>query len=217
MKHSSPNAHVHARQSSAKLNLPVRHSRIHTAGAASGSKGQARVVQHHAQHKLPLLEGRNVRVSAAASAGSLSMPEEAQKVRASMGPALPVISHTCNLLSSGDKNACVQDIVVVGCNMRQRACPDLARARSHRLRPSVEGHPVSLCQTSTLNTTSEHPTSSPMPQGSTVTQAVFNVVNVMMGVGLLSLPFALKSSGWIGIGLLWLMGFVANYTGQSCC
>lgn len=54
-----------------------------------------------------------------------------------------------------------------------------------------------------------------MPQGSTVTQAVFNVVNVMMGVGLLSLPFALKSSGWIGIGLLWLMGFVANYTGQS--
>ncbi|MEW5303382.1 MAG: hypothetical protein WDW36_006081 [Sanguina aurantia] len=51
--------------------------------------------------------------------------------------------------------------------------------------------------------------------GSTVTQAVFNVVNVMMGVGLLSLPFALKSSGWIGIGLLWLMGFVANYTGKA--
>ena len=49
---------------------------------------------------------------------------------------------------------------------------------------------------------------------STFTGAVFNVVNVMMGVGLLSLPFALKSSGWIGIGLLWLMGIVTNYTGQ---
>jgi len=46
-------------------------------------------------------------------------------------------------------------------------------------------------------------------------QAVFNVVNVMAGVGLLSLPFALKSSGWVGIGLLWLMGIVTNYTGKA--
>eukprot|EP00798_Chlamydomonas_sp_ICE-L_P003467 gene3467-13527_t len=30
----------------------------------------------------------------------------------------------------------------------------------------------------------------------TFSQAVFNVVNVVMGVGLLSLPYALKSSGW---------------------
>jgi len=37
----------------------------------------------------------------------------------------------------------------------------------------------------------------------------------MMGVGLLSLPFALKSSGWIGIGLLYLMGVVTNYTGKA--
>ena len=48
---------------------------------------------------------------------------------------------------------------------------------------------------------------------STFVQAVFNVVNVMMGVGLLTLPYALKSSGWIGIGLLWLMGIICNYTG----
>ncbi len=53
------------------------------------------------------------------------------------------------------------------------------------------------------------------PQGtSSFPQAVFNVVNVMMGVGLLTLPYALKSSGWIGIGLLWLMGFICNYTGM---
>lgn len=37
----------------------------------------------------------------------------------------------------------------------------------------------------------------------------------MMGMGLLSLPFALKSSGWVGIGLLWLMGIVTNYTGGA--
>lgn len=158
MKHSSPNAHVHARQTSAKLTLPVRHSRIHTAGAASGSKGHARVVQHHAQHKLPLLEGRNVRVSsAAASAGSLSMPEEVQKVRAIMVTAWPVISHTCKLLSTGAKSACMQDVVLAVCNIMQRACSDLARVRSHRLKPSVEGHPVSLCQTSTLPLNTSHP------------------------------------------------------------
>eukprot|EP00199_Chlamydomonas_sp_CCMP681_P000942 CAMPEP_0119103356 /NCGR_PEP_ID=MMETSP1180-20130426/1798_1 /TAXON_ID=3052 ORGANISM="Chlamydomonas cf sp, Strain CCMP681" /NCGR_SAMPLE_ID=MMETSP1180 /ASSEMBLY_ACC=CAM_ASM_000741 /LENGTH=441 /DNA_ID=CAMNT_0007087827 /DNA_START=206 /DNA_END=1531 /DNA_ORIENTATION=- len=50
---------------------------------------------------------------------------------------------------------------------------------------------------------------------STFPQAVLNVINVMCGVGLLSLPFALKSSGWVGILLLWLMGFVANYTGKA--
>lgn len=52
---------------------------------------------------------------------------------------------------------------------------------------------------------------------STFVQAVFNVVNVMMGVGLLSLPFALKSSGWIGLVVLWLMGIVTNYTAKSLC
>lgn len=54
------------------------------------------------------------------------------------------------------------------------------------------------------------------PQGnSTFMQAVFNLVNIMMGIGLLTLPFALKSSGWIGIVLLWIMGFVTNYTGKA--
>lgn len=61
----------------------------------------------------------------------------------------------------------------------------------------------------------------PMPaqpskaEGASFVQAVFNVVNVVMGVGLLTLPFALKSSGWIGLVLLWTMGFVTNYTGEG--
>ncbi len=42
----------------------------------------------------------------------------------------------------------------------------------------------------------------------------FCQVNLMMGVGLLSLPFALKSSGWVGLVLLWLMAFITNYTGE---
>ncbi|PNH00569.1 Vacuolar amino acid transporter 1, partial [Tetrabaena socialis] len=52
---------------------------------------------------------------------------------------------------------------------------------------------------------------------STFTQAVFNVVNVMMGVGLLSLPFALKSSGWVGLLVLWVMGIATNYTAKVLC
>ena len=46
-------------------------------------------------------------------------------------------------------------------------------------------------------------------------QAVLNLVNVMMGVGLLTLPYALNSSGWVGLLLLWLMGVVCNYTGED--
>lgn len=45
-------------------------------------------------------------------------------------------------------------------------------------------------------------------------QSVVNVINILSGVGLLSLPFALRKSGWAGLGVLWLMGFVTNYTGK---
>ena len=44
-------------------------------------------------------------------------------------------------------------------------------------------------------------------------QSVVNVINILSGVGLLSLPFALRKSGWAGLVVLWLMGFVTNYTG----
>ena len=49
----------------------------------------------------------------------------------------------------------------------------------------------------------------------TFTQAVLNVINIVTGVGLLSVPFALRRAGWAGLGILWLMGFVMNYTGAS--
>ncbi len=38
-----------------------------------------------------------------------------------------------------------------------------------------------------------------------------------MGVGLLSLPFALKSSGWVGLVVLWVMGVATNYTAKALC
>lgn len=43
--------------------------------------------------------------------------------------------------------------------------------------------------------------------------AVVNVLNILSGVGLLSVPYALKKAGWAGLGVLWLLGIVTNYTG----
>ena len=48
----------------------------------------------------------------------------------------------------------------------------------------------------------------------TFTQAVLNVINIVTGVGLLSVPFALKRAGWAGLGILWGLGFIMNYTGS---
>jgi vesicular inhibitory amino acid transporter len=43
---------------------------------------------------------------------------------------------------------------------------------------------------------------------------VFNTTNMLMGVGILSLPFALRVAGWLGlVGLLGLSA-VTNYTGR---
>ena len=42
-----------------------------------------------------------------------------------------------------------------------------------------------------------------------------NVLNILSGVGLLSVPYALRKAGWVGLGVLWLLGIVTNYTGPS--
>ncbi|KAL9125774.1 MAG: hypothetical protein Q9217_005077 [Psora testacea] len=48
---------------------------------------------------------------------------------------------------------------------------------------------------------------------STLPQTVFNSVNVLIGVGLLSLPLGIKQSGWlIGMGFLFCAALVTRYT-----
>lgn len=50
---------------------------------------------------------------------------------------------------------------------------------------------------------------------STLPQSVFNSINAIIGVGILSLPLAFKLSGWIiGLSLLTLIGSVTGYTGK---
>ena len=50
---------------------------------------------------------------------------------------------------------------------------------------------------------------------SSTAQAMANSVNILLGVGLLSVPYALKQGGWAGLGVLGLLGCVTNYTGKA--
>ena len=46
-------------------------------------------------------------------------------------------------------------------------------------------------------------------------QASFNAVNLLLGVGVLSLPFAVRTSGWlIAVPLLAVLSIITNYTGK---
>lgn len=48
---------------------------------------------------------------------------------------------------------------------------------------------------------------------SSYAQGVFNGVNVLCGVGMLSAPYAIKEGGWIGLFILFIFGVLAFYTG----
>ena len=48
-----------------------------------------------------------------------------------------------------------------------------------------------------------------------ILQAVCNVLNILLGVGLLSLPFAFKQASWAGLPILAVMGLATSYTGQQ--
>ncbi|XP_020270855.1 amino acid transporter ANTL1-like isoform X2 [Asparagus officinalis] len=49
--------------------------------------------------------------------------------------------------------------------------------------------------------------------GCSITQTVFNGVNVLAGVGILSTPFTVKEAGWLSLALLVLFAIICCYTG----
>ncbi|XP_020592227.1 vacuolar amino acid transporter 1-like [Phalaenopsis equestris] len=51
------------------------------------------------------------------------------------------------------------------------------------------------------------------PRQCSYTQGVFNGVNVLCGVGILSAPYAIKEGGWLGLFILFIYGVIAFYTG----
>ncbi|KAJ1566150.1 hypothetical protein HK096_007293 [Nowakowskiella sp. JEL0078] len=53
------------------------------------------------------------------------------------------------------------------------------------------------------------------PHGATISQATLNSINVLMGVAILSLPFAFSLTGWVfGLGLLTMYCLVGNTTAK---
>ena len=49
----------------------------------------------------------------------------------------------------------------------------------------------------------------------TFQQSCFNSINLLLGVGVLSLPYAIKVSGWIiGMSILLMFSLITNYTGK---
>jgi hypothetical protein len=52
------------------------------------------------------------------------------------------------------------------------------------------------------------------PRGATSDEALFNCLNILLGCGVLSIPFALEEGGWAALGILALMGLATNYTGK---
>eukprot|EP00947_MAST-08B_sp_MAST-8B-sp1_P002573 g2573.t1 len=49
---------------------------------------------------------------------------------------------------------------------------------------------------------------------SSFTQATFNSTNMLLGVGILSLPYALAEGGWMALAAILVLALVTNYTGK---
>ncbi|KAK7290780.1 hypothetical protein RIF29_05462 [Crotalaria pallida] len=52
----------------------------------------------------------------------------------------------------------------------------------------------------------------PIGYGCNLTQTIFNGINVMAGVGLLSTPFTVKQAGWAGMAVMLLFAVICCYT-----
>lgn len=53
----------------------------------------------------------------------------------------------------------------------------------------------------------------PPSQQCSYTQSVLNAINALCGIGILSIPYALKEGGWCSLFLLFLFGIITFYTG----
>ncbi|CAN0910267.1 Amino acid transporter AVT1A [Linum grandiflorum] len=82
------------------------------------------------------------------------------------------------------------------------------RERSYR---RVESDRFSLAQSS-FSKASFATTELPLPHGCSVTQTVFNSVNVMVGIGLLSTPFTIREGGWMSLFVVAFFACVCCYT-----
>ncbi|CAN4109676.1 unnamed protein product [Withania somnifera] len=88
-------------------------------------------------------------------------------------------------------------------------------------KPLISSQSLDKEEDSTLNpsklwiVSSEKVSAAELPplQQCSFTQSVLNAVNAMCGIGILSIPYALKEGGWCSLFLLLLFGLITFYTG----
>ena len=148
------------------------------------------------------------------------------------GPAAAYLSpRTASLMSPRMERALAAFGGVTPKQMRRR--PRSPAARASPTRPGVNGFRSSLTAPPVLTDLarssytelgqSDPSTTPPTPfaagldatGSATFLQSTSNGVNILLGVGVLSLPFSFSVSGWlVGAGLLLLMSITTNYTGK---
>lgn len=52
------------------------------------------------------------------------------------------------------------------------------------------------------------------PMDSSALEALLNCINILLGCGILTIPYALKEGGWAAFVVLAIMGASTNYTGK---
>ncbi|KAM0059800.1 putative amino acid transporter, transmembrane domain-containing protein [Helianthus debilis subsp. tardiflorus] len=93
---------------------------------------------------------------------------------------------------------------------RDGLCKPLLKAKSlGKEHVPISTSPMKLSQTSNITISGLPP---PVEQCS-FSQAVLNAINVLCGIGILSMPYAFKEGGWLSLVLLIVFGVICCYTG----
>ncbi|KAL3326761.1 hypothetical protein AABB24_037451 [Solanum stoloniferum] len=98
----------------------------------------------------------------------------------------------------------------------QTLTPEYSLSKPFISSPSLDREEIPTSNPSKLSIVSSALFSAPeLPpsQQCSYTQSVLNAINALCGIGILSIPYALKEGGWCSLFLLFLFGIITFYTG----
>ncbi|KAK4724998.1 hypothetical protein R3W88_027777 [Solanum pinnatisectum] len=98
----------------------------------------------------------------------------------------------------------------------QTLTPEYSLSKPFISSPSLDREEIPTSNPSKLSIVSSAIFSAPeLPpsQQCSYTQSVLNAINALCGIGILSIPYALKEGGWCSLFLLFLFGIITFYTG----
>ena len=158
--------------------------------------------------------------SFACSSGAAAAAREGARVRGWRARALPA-SHARTSAYQGDAGGASRRRARSKAARHRHRQVGEAHDRARRLGARVVSDAGAAARVATAAQIhppgSSRPTPPPeRPRGNSSTgQAMANSVNILLGVGLLSVPYALRQGGWAGLGVLAALGLMTNYTGKA--